>query len=79
MEIQQINLGTAVASNAVLLFGDYDNDGYDDLTVTAIDANTNKPKAILLHNVGCIGEECGTFNPVFIAASSTLNLRTFVK
>lgn len=79
MQIQKIDLGTNVAQNAVLLFGDYDNDGYDDLTITTIDANTQRPKAILLHNIGCLGQECGTYNPIFIAASSTLNLRTFVK
>lgn len=78
MQIQKIELGRKVSFDAVLLFGDYDNDGYEDLTLTQIDGNTGRPKAVLLHNQPCLGEECGTYNPTFIAASSTLNLRTFI-
>lgn len=80
MHIQRVSLGGWAASDtAVLLFGDYDNDGYDDFSVTLIDPSTGYPRAMLFHNDPCTGNECGTFNPLFIQASSTLNTRTFTK
>jgi hypothetical protein len=61
----------------VLLFGDYDNDGYEDLTLTLLDPTTSLPSATLLKNTQCVDSQCGTFNPLFIKQSLTLNLRTF--
>lgn len=48
--VQRISLGRAVTSDAVLLFGDYDNDGYDDFTVTQVDPSSGLPIAALFHN-----------------------------
>lgn len=55
MHIQRVNLGWPAADNAVLLFGDFDNDGYDDFSVTQVDPTTGLPRASLFHNEPCSG------------------------
>lgn len=76
-QIQRISLGRQVYGSSVLLFGDYNNDGYEDLTLTFVDPTTSLPSAALLKNIQCFDAQCGTFNPLFIKQSLTLNLRTF--
>ena len=44
-QVQRVELGGVPHEDAVLLFGDYDNDGYDDLTVTLMQGDN--PKAML--------------------------------
>lgn len=63
--IQRVSLGKQVDPNSVLLFGDYNNDGYDDLTLTLLDS-ANLPAAALFKNIPCTGTQCGTYNPQFI-------------
>lgn len=36
-QIQRISLGKMLYEKAVLLFSDYNNDGYEDLTLTFVD------------------------------------------
>ena len=77
MQIQRVALGKKLYSGSVLLFGDYDNDGYEDLSLSFLDPKTSLPSATLLKNIQCVEIQCGTFNPAFIKQSLTLNLRTF--
>lgn len=77
--LQRVALNQAVTDDAVLLFGDYDNDGYEDFTVTQIDPTSGLPSAALFHSDACLDAACGSYNPFLMKASSTLNLRTFSK
>jgi hypothetical protein len=74
--IQQVQLNSPLHPSALLLFGDYNNDGFDDLSLTFTDQN-NQPNAQLYTNVPCFNKDCGTFNPLFINQTSTMNARSF--
>jgi len=74
--IQQVQLGSPLLPSSLLLFGDYNNDGFDDLSLTFTDQN-NLPNAQLYTNIPCFGDSCGTFNPLFIDQTSTMNARSF--
>lgn len=47
-----MELGAEPDANAVLLFGDFNNDAYDDLSVTL--KINDQPRAVLLENIECL-------------------------
>lgn len=66
-QIQRVEFSTPLYSQSLLLFGDFNNDGYDDLSLTFVnDPNNEVPNSQLLENIPCVGVACGSYNPVFI-------------
>ena len=57
-----MELSSVLYPKSLLLFGDYNNDGYGDISITFMDTANKFPQSVLLENQACLGAACGIYN-----------------